>query len=65
MEPPEPERVLTKAELERKEIEQRKKQVAMAKVRVQLNILKTDLQEAIQNQACSLVVLSVIFFTFY
>ena len=43
-------RVLSKAELERKEAEHRKKQVAMAKVRVNLNILKTDLQDAIQNQ---------------
>ena len=43
-------RVLSKAEIEKREIEQRKKQVAMAKVRVQLNILKNDLQDAIQNQ---------------
>ena len=43
-------RVLTKAEIERKQMETRKKQVAVAKVKVQLNMLKNDLQEAIQNQ---------------
>ena len=43
-------KVLSKAELARREDAQRKKQVEMAKVRVQLNILKNDLEEAIQNQ---------------
>ena len=43
-------KVLSKAEQVKKEEEQRKKQVAMAKVRVQINILKDDLEDAIQNQ---------------
>ena len=43
-------KVLSKAEQARKEDEHRKKQVAIAKVRVQMNILKDDLEEAIQNQ---------------
>ena len=43
-------KVLSKAELARFEEAQRKKQVEMAKVRVQLNIMKNDLEDAIQNQ---------------
>ena len=43
-------KVLSKAEQYKREEEQKKKQVAIAKVRVQLNILKDDLEDAIQNQ---------------
>ena len=43
-------KVLSKAEIAKREEAQRKKQVEMAKVRVQLNILKSDLEDAIQNQ---------------
>ena len=43
-------KVLSKAEQYKREEEQKKKQVAIAKVRVQMNILKDDLEDAIQNQ---------------
>lgn len=40
----------SKAEMDRREEIQRKKQVEVAKIRVQLNILRDDLESAIQNQ---------------
>ena len=40
----------SKKTAEAREIEQRKKKVEIAKVKVQLNIVKSDMDEAVQNQ---------------